>query len=154
MSLAAECLAETFFSRFSLQSHLSFCPQPPLNTSHTHSPSPCIPAALFICDRFRACHRGAGAASWLGDGSRDRALSFPSSHYAPHDDGHRWMQLCFLPNRRCAGATWPPDALMPEATITISNAPFSPCSLRLPVQQALLCLPHLPPVHPPVLGTD
>ena len=98
--------------------------------------------------------RCAGAASWLGDGSRDRALSFPSSHSAPRDDGHRWMQLCFLPNRRCAGATWPPDALMPEATITISNAPFSPCSLRLPVQQALLCLPHLPPVHPPVLGTD
>nr|XP_025131717.1 uncharacterized protein LOC112582058 [Bubalus bubalis] len=27
-------------------------------------------------------------------------------------------------------------------------------SLRLPVQRTLLCLPHLTPVHPPVLGTN
>ena len=103
---------------------------------------------------FAPPSRGAGAASWLGDGSRDRALSFPNSHHAARDDGHRWMRLCFLPNRRRAGATWPPDSLMPEATITITNALFSPHSLRLPVQRTLLCLPHLTPVHPPVLGTN
>ena len=41
----------------------------------------------------------------------------------------------------------------PEATITITNALFSPHSLRLLVQRTLLCLPHLTPVHHPVLGT-
>ena len=82
------------------------------------------------------------------------ALSFPDSHHALRDDGHRWMWLCFLPNGRCAGVVWPPDAAVTEATITITNALFSPHSLRLPVQRALLRLPHLPPAHPPVLGTD
>lgn len=82
------------------------------------------------------------------------ALSFPDSHHTPCDDGHRRMQLCFLPNGRCAVVMQPPDAAMPEATVTVTNALFFSRSLRLPVQRALLRLPHLPPAHPPVLGTN